>query len=253
MKRTLSVAMSIALFATLYGCSSPSPAPAPSPTSTTPSASPAKPAVIAGLLKDYSFDTDPAKLAKPPEVTVNNVSWTTDRFGKSNSAYHFNGEDSRIDYRVNINPDVMPKLTITAWARPTTVHTAGEGDLGSHTVISHNAGDFQRTLLIDSRGGGLGWSAFGGDAEVLGSSQVQAGKWTFLAVVYDQDKQTVALYVNNTKVFEKPGKLSKGADYVRIGGQPGLDDYFFIGDIDDVKLYSRALSEAEVQSIFKQG
>ena len=53
----------------------------------------------------------------------------------------------------------MPQVTMVAWVRP---------DDGSpiKQVISHDHGGYDRSLGIDSRGGGVGWSAFSGSMRV---------------------------------------------------------------------------------------
>ena len=65
-------------------------------------------------------------------ATVNGATLTTDKFGNNNAAYFFNGS-SYIEAPVDINPSIMPQMTMVAWAR---------ADNGSpvRQVISHDNG-----------------------------------------------------------------------------------------------------------------
>lgn len=172
---------------------------------------------------------------------------TADRSNNDNSAYFFDGVDNEIVVPININPDVLPEVTITTWVR---------SDDGEGVVISNDRQDsagFDRTLGIDFRGGGIGWSAFAGTGQVVGFIPVAVGEWTFLAVVYDQTNGTVKVYVNDQS-FEGTGTLSNGFDTTTIGTNPGFKVSFpqnyFEGAIDEVRIYNRALTENEVMDVY---
>ncbi|AKB85587.1 hypothetical protein MCMEM_1534 [Methanococcoides methylutens MM1] len=161
--------------------------------------------------------------------------------GAREQALSFDGKDDYLRSQVNINPDNMPQMTMVAWAKADEVRG---------TVISHDDGSYDRTISIDDSGDGVGWSAFGGSGGILGSYPVTSGEWTFLAAVYDQDAETVTLYVND-KVYEEKGKIGSGQDYTIIGSNPesGLH---FSGDIDEVRIYNYALSQSEIDSLRKE-
>jgi hypothetical protein len=117
------------------------------------------------------------------------------------------------------------------------------------TLISHDNGGFDRTIDIDYRGGGWGWSAFSGSGGVLGYYPVTIGQWVFIAAVYDQEASTVKLYVNDA-LYEETGSLASGWDYVNIGKNPSFGAYFY-GTIDEVRIYNYALSAAEIQALYE--
>lgn len=182
--------------------------------------------------------------------TVYGAVLTEDIFGEPNSAYSFNGTSDYISIPVDINPELMPQLTMTAWAR-------ADNDPPSSwpvmQVISHDNGGYDRSFGIDFRGGGAGWSAFSGSGGVLGYHPVEIGKWVFLAVVYDQDAETVTLHVNGSKYKEK-GRLGSGYNYCSIGDNsiPHMYEYF-AGVIDELRIYNRALSEDEIEALYHFG
>jgi len=174
--------------------------------------------------------------------TVYGATLTQDRFGNPNRAYQFDGVNDYILAPVNINPDVMPKVTMTAWVKANDVASVRQ-------VISTDNGGLDRTVGIDNRlSGTCCWSAFIGTGLLLGDRPVNPGEWVFLAVVYDQDESTVKIYVNGD-CDQGNGVLGAGYEYIHIGSNPSYGEYFN-GVIDDVRIYNRALSEAEVQMLY---
>ena len=207
----------------------PTPTPTPSPT----------PISEKGLVAYYPFDGDVKDYSGNNNHGTNNGAVFVS--GVRNQALSFDGKDDYVRSPVNINPDNMPQLTMVAWV---------QSDAESRTVISHDNGGYDRTIGFDTRGGGAGWSAFSGTGAVLGFSPVTTGEWTFIAAVYDQDAETVKLYVDD-KVYEEKGKLSNGWDYTNIASNPFYGGYFS-GIIDEVRIYNVALSQSEINSI-RQG
>jgi hypothetical protein len=71
--------------------------------------------------------------------------------------------------------------------------------------------------------------------------------WSHLAATYDGS--TLRLYVNGTQVSSQTiaGSILGSSGPLRIGGNTVWGEWFK-GSIDDVRVYDRALSAAEVQS-----
>ncbi|MCK4576018.1 LamG domain-containing protein [candidate division WOR-3 bacterium] len=176
--------------------------------------------------------------------TVNGAVLTKDRFNKANCAYKFDGENDYISIPVNINPDEMPELTLVAWVKPDDISPIRQ-------VISHDDAGFDRSLGIDGRGGGEGWSAFIGSGAVLGYHPVKKGKWILLSVAYNQADSTVKLYVNND-VYKGKGFCGQGREDTYIGTNPTSRE-FFSGVIDDVRIYNRVLTKKEINTIYQEG
>ncbi len=200
-----------------------------------------QPVVTTGVVAYYPFNGNAKDERGGNHGTVFGAVLTADRFGKENSAYEFNGMDNYILIPVNINPEEMPELTLVAWA-----NTSESSPI--RQVISHDDGGFDRSLGIDDRGGGQGWSAFCGSGEVLGFQQVTDGKWVFVAAVYNQIDSTIKLYVDDA-VYESRGFCGTGHDSTYIGMNPSYGEYF-AGMIDDVIIYNRALSKEEIKKLY---
>lgn len=85
------------------------------------------------------------------------------------------------------------------------------------------------------------------------STALQTDQWYLITVVYDQ--KDVRIYING--ILDKVSGTIGGA--LATNGQPvtigdwNSNNRPFIGSIDDVRIYNRALSAAEVSQLFKQG
>ncbi|NQE53322.1 hypothetical protein C5S29_06990 [ANME-1 cluster archaeon GoMg3.2] len=195
-----------------------------------------------GLVGYWNFNEGSGNIAYDSSGSGNDgtIHGATFVSGISGQALSFDGKDDYVSAPVDINPTVMPQMTITAWVR-------ADDDSGG-TIVSHDNGGFDRTIDIDTRGGGKGWSVFSG-SWVVGYSPVTIGEWFFLAAVYDQSAETVKLYVNGALISEEKGKLGSGWDYINIGKNPSFGDYFS-GTVDEVMIYNYALSADEINALY---
>lgn len=197
----------------------------------------------AALLAFYDFDgnaNDRSVNAIHP-TTQNNIIQVA---GYEGQAYEFNGSNSFIEIPLNINPANYPSLTMGAWVK-------SDNASATKKFISHDDGAYDRTLGIDNRGGGVGWSAFTGTGNVLGYQEVNIHTWTFVAVSYDQAASTATLYVNGNS-FTETANLSSGFSVTRIGSNPGYGE-FFDGVIDNVFFFDEVLSPSRITEIRLNG
>lgn len=196
----------------------------------------APPTGTPGLVAYYPFDGDARDYSGNGNHGTNSGAVFVP--GRKGQALKFDGVNNYVSAPLNINPDVMPQMTMVAWVK---------ADKVSGTVISHDNGDFDRTIDIDFRGGGTGWSAFSGSGAVLGYHPVTIGEWVFTAAVYDQNAKKVRLHVDDA-VYEKAGTLGPGWQYINIGRNPSFGGYFS-GAIDEVRIYNYALSPSEIAAL----
>ena len=198
--------------------------------------------VYASLIAYYPFE------GNANDLSGNNyngtISGATLSSGYSGQGYLFNGVNNSINIPVNINPSNYPQLTMGAWVMANATNPIRQ-------IISHDNGGYDRSLGIDSRGGGTGWSAFSGSADVLGWQAVSPDAWTFIAVTYDQSLSNVSLYVNGN-IYTESGTLGSGWEYALIGANPSYGE-FFSGNIDEVFIFNEALSQGQLDLIRRNG
>src|SRR5690606_37927116 len=86
------------------------------------------------------------------------------------------------------------------------------------------------------------------------SGFLQTDTWYHAAAVYDGEE--MILYLNGTEVgsTEKTGQIATDPTVeVRVGGSPHSDtEKAWNGLLDDIRLYSRALSQNEIQALIAE-
>ena len=187
--------------------------------------------------------------------------------GYSGKAYSFDG-NSYIKIDLNINPSNYAQLTMGAWVKADQANLTGT-DI-RHQVISHDNGLYDRTLGIDWRGDSWsnseeddpGWSAFAGlppsgytyhqGGGVLGDVDVDTDTWVFIAAVYDQDAQSVMLYVDG-QIMTRAGVMGEGMEYLHIGSNPPNTYEAFHGLVDNVFFFDQALTQNQLDSVMTNG
>ena len=86
-----------------------------------------------------------------------------------------------------------------------------------------------------------------GVTQARGLSRLATASWTHIAVTYDGSM--LRLFVNGIQTAARAadGNILSSTGVLRIGGN-ALDGDYFEGFIDEVRIYSRALTRAEIQA-----
>ena len=193
---------------------------------------------------------------------VNGATLTTDRFGKANSAYSFDGVNDYIGQKETLS--VVNTFAISVWINP--MLNTHEIDIEGSKVGGTNG---QKYVIAPDQGDvtwGSGHAGVGISSGINGVSvyehaadymppllvwQSDLISWTHIVVVYNNKQPR--LYINGN--FVKTGLTSSKINIHpsnTIGG--GLSGYgFFHGSIDDIRIYNRALTDAEVLALYNEG
>lgn len=179
---------------------------------------------------------------------------TTDRRGRSNSAYTFNGAPQYIDMGTNV-PDLSftDNFTISAWIYPT-AYNAGNyfgltnGILAKGPATTFNYGlqlNNDTTITFVKRTGaeGLQWTNFT-------TSSLQ-NRWSLITVSVQAG--TISMYRNGSLVGSQAVGAIQGVSTDRfiIGANTTSNaSTAFIGKIDDVRIYGRALSANDIAALY---
>jgi len=195
--------------------------------------------------------------------TFNNATITTDRFGNKNSAYHFNGvyQYIRIPNKPSIN--FKNEITLSVWVRPTGFYY---GICHASQLISKGGGNYNPgnyalryddALFSGGRGCDGGKSDtlhqnFRGTGTVLkpyGGDFIKKNKW--YNVLYTNDGKTAKLYVNcelkYTVLF--PETFTNDEDLFFGKSDDDLFPFWLNGDLDDIRIYNRALNAEEITTL----
>jgi hypothetical protein len=139
--------------------------------------------------------------------------------------------------------DLTNGMTLEAWVHP----TAAPGTWTT-VLLKETAGDLAYmiqgdpanypTVFIRTASGLQG---------IAGPTALPLNTWSHLAGTYNG--ATLELYVNGIQVASNPvsGSVVTSPAPLRIGGNAVWGEYF-IGSIDDVRIYNRGLSSVEIQT-----
>jgi hypothetical protein len=174
---------------------------------------------------------------------ITGATWTK---GHVDGALQFDGVDDLVtlkqDDRLNLDGDA----TLSAWFRtlPTKDLARDQllfGDGASRTILRNLSVVIDQGKLTISNGNGV-------TADTISPTTEFAGDWTHLAIVYEFP--AAFCYINGRLVevreMSVPLTATKGAGWFIGGWWAG----HLKGEIDDMKIYARALSENEVLAEF---
>jgi hypothetical protein len=199
------------------------------------------------LLAFYRFEGDPMDVSgNRRHAKVTGDPPLVQGFPDQGLAYLFNGTTDYLTAPLDINPSHYPKLTMGCWAKTVSTWPLQQ-------LLTNDNGSFDRSIGIDFRGNGIGWSAFGGpEGQVVGAVPAILDQWTFLAVVYDQTAQTVKFQVDDMVFTKTNVPVGSGLDQFFIGASPAFN-VFFAGAIDNVFVFGDALTDEQLAYIRSGG
>ena len=207
-------------------------------------------AATTGLVGAYSFDAGSGTSLADSSGSANNgtlsgPTWTT--AGKTGNALSFDGVNDWVTIADKASLDFSNGMTLEAWVRPT-----AQDAIWRTVVTKEKPGNNLVYGLFSNSSNSrpIGIATIGSSASqriVNGSAPVAAAAWTHLATTYDG--ATLRLYSNGTQVGSQAvtGAMANSSGALRIGGNAVWAEWFS-GRIDDLRLYNRALTAAEVQS-----
>ncbi|MFO1204702.1 MAG: LamG-like jellyroll fold domain-containing protein [Burkholderiales bacterium] len=211
----------------------------------------ATPATTAGLVAAYGFEE--ASGAQVIDAsgnanhgTISGASRTsTTQFG---NALKFNGTGNWVTVNDSASIDLTTGMTVEAWVYPTkslsdwaTVLMKEQSGFASYWLYAND--DTNRPANVINVGGTF--------RQLSAGARLSANTWTHLASTYDGSTQK--LYVNGQLAGSRPqtGTIAVSNGKLRIGGNSIWGEYF-TGQIDEVRIYNRALTQAEIQSDSKR-
>ncbi len=183
--------------------------------------------------------------------------------GQVGEALDFDGVGDFVEVpdSATLRPGAGSSWTIVAWARPPNVNQRT-------TILSkrQDGGDFEQygmTIADDASSGVLGKrltavyrTNIGTDRLYDTTTNVADDSWHHLIAVADQPASIIRLYSDTVELATDSTNSSGGwptvnnPDPLRIGSHNGLGN-FFQNEIDDVRVYNRALSAPEIAELYR--
>jgi hypothetical protein len=161
--------------------------------------------------------------------------------GRAGQAFEFNGTDTSVTVEHSTSLDVAQGITIAFWIR-------------LHSLPTLAVNILRKVLAgVEDKGFGLGpdgsFSFYLFDvmnrASLASHTALTLDDWHYISTTYDG--ASVKIYVDGSLDASTPasGNIANGAGALVLGHTIG----FFAGDLDEIRWYSRSLSEAEIASL----
>ncbi len=194
-----------------------------------------------GLLACYTLDGNVS------DTSGNNLNGTAQgkpvfEAGAIGQALMFDGIDDYVDCTNNVKFDAITNnLTVAAWIR------VDRFDKNYQAIVTK--GDSSWRIARNGTGDDIQWRGNGPtpSLEVVSQAVVNDGQWHHVAGTYDG--ATARLYVDGVLdgSMATTGVITKNTAPVLIGSNSEKAGRLWAGSVDDVRIYNRALTEAEVR------
>ncbi|MFH1657583.1 MAG: LamG-like jellyroll fold domain-containing protein, partial [bacterium] len=205
----------------------------------------------ADLVGEWKFDdqSNPTKDSSGNNnhgTLVNSPQWVDGIFGK---ALSFNGTSSYVDCGSSDALNINSQFTFEAWIYP--LEMTGGGDMVTQRIGYNALG-----LIYNVSSGQItfGGSYYpGANNYFFSTKKHEFNKWYHLVLTQDTVNGMI-LYVNAGEDYKRSSfnGVNTLFDNTKIG-MSELGPNYFKGNIDETRIYSRALSLTEIQQLYAEG
>lgn len=162
----------------------------------------------------------------------------------TNEAYGFDGSNDYVQLPDDASLDISSAVSVAAWFQLTDVSSgviATKGDA---------LGSYDWDLSVDS--GEVYWQGESGQSRIFqNAASINSGSWYHVIGVYDGSESR--LYTDGTMQASQSASDDLDTDdVISIGGDTG-NGYYSEGRIDDVRIYSKGLTDTEASGLYNNG
>lgn len=214
----------------------------------------ASPVITGGLQHWYKMDSGSGTTAVDSvgnlDGSINGAAWTTTAKTGGQALEFVASEDDFIQLG-KTGIEGVSEFSITAWVTTNTVGPTS-GDFNDAVLT---ANDFTNRITMGYGANTANFSFAVADAddteEIVNGNAAVAGQFYHLAAVFDNGnmKLYVDADVDATGTFSKTTSPTTTNDH-QIGHRVGAFADYHDGIIDDVRIYNKALTDSEVQTIY---
>ena len=210
-----------------------------------------------GLVAYYPFNGNANdESGNGNDGTVQGPTLTFDRFGRTNSAYLFDGINDFIDIGANVKPSFP--VSVSCWIKVNKYSQHGGGIFRNDQV--NDASYRYGLMLVTGLGGYIASHVFQGFSASWNrrttSSEpgvITLGIWYNFTAIFHSHSE-MELFLNGIKLTTTSEGSGSRMQYSKSNG--GIGDSsgrnFFNGILDDIRIYKRALSEEEIRSLYHE-
>ena len=184
---------------------------------------------------------------------------TANRHGSPNSAFWFDGIDDKITIASSQSLHPLNQLTIAFWIRTDSMHDnylsvlqkSGPGqNLSYREYVVHLKQAFPLLFYCQVHSAGDG-----GTQHTVFSNNFSTHQWLFFTAVIDRQNHVMKTYMNgvfNQQINDSYSSFNANNYPLMIGveAETWPDHSPFLGALDEIRLYNRALTSAEIVALY---
>lgn len=184
---------------------------------------------------------------------VEGASLTSDRYGNFQSAFEFNNDNDVIKIEKTSSLNLTNQFTLSVWVNLYSGNYNGSRIIDN--IISGSTGGYLLDIFNRDRSNGYKTTIrFLGGTELMTTEELPLNEWHHIAVSYNNGYVKIYLDGNTLAEHQENGTTSVTSvdRYIQIGNDiyGDYDTYDpFRGKIDELRIYNRALSSYEIESL----
>lgn len=174
--------------------------------------------------------------------------------GDPNTAMQFNGTDGYVEAADNADLDPTGDLSLEVWAKPAALDSATHAIVHKGDGPSSESWQYRLTVHSTNQWRGCLYTGAGENSDIclVAPTPPSTDAWTYL--VLTRSGSTVTLYVNGIGVATTTTiatNLTTTTGSLAIGRMSGTAMQYFNGGIDEVAVYNKALTAAQVRDHYR--
>ncbi len=177
--------------------------------------------------------------------TVNGATLVSDRFGLTNRAYRFDGNDY-ISIPHSATLDMQSSLSFSVWEKPETTS-------GTRMIFGKSNYTTKTNYLLRVKPNGYIQWEYNGYTDT-DSVPLQLNVWHHIVVTASSPGQVKRVYIDNRLIKEtssSSGPFGLITNPFTIG-YASYNSEYFLGAIDDIRMYNKELSVSEINALFNE-
>jgi len=214
-----------------------------------------------GLVGYWNFDDGTGSDSLSDSSVYNNIGTLTNMdsatdwvSGKVGGALSFDGTDDYVSFNSDSGLDIVGSVSISAWFKKSI--SGGDMKLVSKQKAGGGGGGYKLSIFADTVEFEIRDED---DVSYLnrgapGAITINKDQWYHVVGIYSDAGDYIKTYVNGTldRNVSVDGVLSQSDGLLRIGKERQPNPWgYFNGEIDEVRIYNRVLSEQEISMLYQ--
>ncbi len=207
---------------------------------------------------EWHFDEGTEGLAVDSSGNGNNgtihgtASWTA---GKVGTALDFDGETDYVSIPNTPTLNPAAEITLSAWVNPGIIPQDGYRKIIAKPYTNYTSPWQQYALTLHDNQFVFELNTEGTKDVITSTETLEPNTWYHVTGTYDGSEMRIYVNAALKGTLQKSGNIAAYPTDVHIGAgiYSDTETEYINGTIDEVKIYSRALSEAEIQADYEAG